>query len=100
MNNKSSNRIRQIVKNISTLKLCSTKKYQVRGYYEYKQIAKIIDSGYPNIKYKLEYSETQHTNKLKSINMYIDPKYKYGGFTEYISEQNKCMYIVVTKPKL
>ena len=52
----------------------STRKYQIRGYYEYKQISKKLSI--LNIRHKLEISDTLFTNKLTEFELYVNSKYR------------------------
>lgn len=86
-------RINNILSNIKKMKKGSTKKYQIRGYYEYKQISKELNI--LNIRHKLEISDTLFTNKLTEIELYINSNYTTQKYPNYINEKVNCMYINV-----
>lgn len=86
-------RINNILSNIKKMKKSSTKKYQIRGYYEYKQISKELNI--LNIRHKLAISDTLFTNKLTEIELYINLNYTEQKYPNYINEKVNCMYINV-----
>jgi hypothetical protein len=90
---KSTKRINNILSNIKKMKKGSTKKYQIRGYYEYKQISKELNI--LNIRHKLEISDTLFTNKLTELELYINSNYPRQQYQNYINEKVNCMYINV-----
>jgi hypothetical protein len=90
---KSTKRINNILHNIEKMKKGSTQKYQIRGYYEYKQISKKLNI--LNIKHEIVISDTLFMNKLTELELYVDLQNTEHKYPNYISEKVNCMYIKV-----
>lgn len=92
---KSFRRINNIISQINNKKNGIVKKYQIRGYYEYKIIRKYCIE--KNIKYDLIFDEHILTNKVKNIKQYVT-NYDYeNNLRKLIVENNKipAMYIKI-----
>lgn len=92
---KSTHRINEILKHIENMKTGSHKKYQVRGYHEYKQISKHLNEY--GIRHELELSNTQYTKKLSELEVYVNTRYIQQNYAIYKSDNVKCMYVKVWK---
>ena len=92
---KSSRRINNIINQINNKKNGIVKKYQIRGYYEYKFIKKYCIE--KNIKYDLIIDENILTNKVKIINQYITDYDHENNLYKLIVENDKIpvMYIKI-----
>ena len=93
--NKSTKRIDNILHSIEKAKFGSHKKYQVKGYYEYKQISKKLNED--GIRHELEISDTLSMKKLSEIEVYVDASYPKSNYATYKSDNVNCMYIKIWK---
>lgn len=92
---KSTKRIDNILRSVEKAKIGSHKKYQVKGYHEYKQISKKLNEN--GIKHELEISDTHLMKKLSEIDVYVNTRYTYQKYASYKSNDVNCMYIKVWK---
>jgi hypothetical protein len=91
---KSAKRINNIISQINKKK-CGIKKYQVRGYYEYKIIHKYCITN--NIKHELIIDENVVTNKVTNIKQYVTDYDHENNLQQLIVEHEKVpvMYIKI-----
>jgi hypothetical protein len=90
---KSCARISNIIQHINNKKEGITKKYQVKGFYEYKIIHNYCV--YKNIKHELVFDENVSTNKAINIKQYITDYDDENNLQKLIFEYKKipAMYI-------
>lgn len=92
---KSSKRINNIINQINNKKNGAIKRYQVRGYYEYKIIKNYCITN--NIKHDLIIDENTLTNKVTNIRQYVS-NYDYENNLQKLIVENEkipTMYIKI-----
>jgi hypothetical protein len=92
---KSTKRIDNILHSIEKAKIGSHKKYQVKGYYEYKEISKKLNEN--GVRHELEISDTLFMKKLSEMDVYVNTKYIQQRYASYKNDDVKCMYVKVWK---